>query len=137
MIPHGFVILVGSSFIRGLQVENVTIMRTWKSEETLSISSYAALDFVGISMWQVLPRERKSVERVIRCQKGPFSRIFLPIILGNMKGGIFIRACVLLLNFRTLVICLNQLRTACWNSNDKPAPWVLYFREKTENCSYL
>lgn len=58
----------GGSFVRGR-----------KSSETASISESPMMHAIDMIFQRVYPSERQNAEWVVRCLKGPFGRLRLPL----------------------------------------------------------
>lgn len=132
MTPPGFAILGDSAFVCDLRVAHGKVVRARKANEVRDIPTSAALAAVDIIMQRVLPSERQSAEWGIRCLKGPFGRMRLPLSPDSVKRGRLIRTCVHLLNFRTRIIGLNQVWTVYASAEVDTAPWVQRFSEEMD-----
>lgn len=124
MTPPGFSILSDSAFVSELKVANGNIMREKKSSETRYIQISAEITPVDIIMQRFLPSEIPSFEWGMRCLKGTFGRMPLPLSPDNAKREKIIRTFLHLLNFLTRKIGLNQIRTVYSNPDAEPSPWI-------------
>ena len=111
MTPPGYAILGDSAFIKDTRVTNGKIIRSRKANETQDIPESAELCAVDMILQRIMPGERQSAEWGIRALKGPFARLKLPLPADASKRSRLVRICCHLLNLRTRVVGLNQIRS--------------------------
>lgn len=130
MTPPGYAILGDSAFSSLMSVSGGKVVRARKSGETREIPISASLAAIDLVLQRVLPSERQSAEWGIRCLKGPFGRLRLPLSAVATRRGRLLRVCVHLLNLRTRVVGLNQIRTTYASAGVDTAPWTKRFVEE-------
>lgn len=122
MTPPGFAILGDSAFVT--RTTGGKVVRARKNNETGEIPTDAVLAAVDIIMQRVMPSERQSAEWGIRAMKAPFGILRLPLSPSSRKRYKLLCTCTRLLNVRTRVVGLNQIKTVYANDGDDTQPWV-------------
>eukprot|EP00171_Calliarthron_tuberculosum_P005428 IDg5428t1 len=128
--PPGYAILGDSAFASSMRVGGGKIVRARKQNETVDIPESPELAAVDLVLQRVLPSERQSAEWGIRALKGPFERMRLPLSAVSTRRGRLLRVCVHLLNMRTRLIGLSQIRTTYSAGTTNSAPWVTRMNEE-------
>lgn len=101
--------------------------------DTTTSDTFTAID---MEMQLVLPSKHQSAEWCIMRFKRPFSRLRLPISAVSSRRSRVLRVCVNLLNLRSHVVGLNQIRNTYDSCNVDKSPWMTRFIEKIETVSF-
>lgn len=133
MTPPGFSIFGDSAFVT--RTMEGKLVRSRKTNETSDIPKDAVLAAVDIIMQRVMPSERQSAEWGIRSLKGPFGILRLPLPSFSRKRYKLLCTCARLLNLRTRLVGLNQIRTVYANGTTDTQPWVQRIAEEHEQVA--
>lgn len=121
--PCGFAILADSAFqFYGLDGK---IVRARKFSENQDLPVSAEMEEIDRIMQQIMPSERQSAEWGIGCIKRAFGFLNLPMSHDSMKRRNVLTACVRLLNIRTRLVGLSQIRTVYGAIEGGAQPWSL------------
>lgn len=111
MTPPGYAILGYSAFVSDWGVAVGNFVLDQKTNDTKDIPLSASPAAIDMLMQRGLPSEGQSVDWGIMCLKEPFGKLRLPLSSVGTSLGLLLCVCVHLLNQRTRVVRLNQIRT--------------------------
>ena len=126
-LPPGYAILADSAFPRTGNDLVGKIVRARKDDEMgtggdVPESAYlSAIDYV---LQNVMPSERQSAEWGVAALKGPFKRLTVNLPADSYKRYRIIACCVHLMNFRTRLVGLNQIKTVYASLGTQVQPWL-------------
>ena len=127
LTPPGKAILCDTAFHIRTEFTNGKVVRAKKNNERSEILQSEALQFIEYVMQRTYPIERQPVEWGVRALKTPFGRLRLPLTHDSAKRGRMLRICAHMLNLRTRLINLNQIRTVYALQGTDSNPWVQRF----------
>lgn len=110
-------------------------VRARKNIRRSDITTHAVLVAVDIVMRRVMPSDRQLVEWVIRAMKAPFDILRLALSPSSRKRYKLLCSCTRLLNSRTRVVRLSQIKTLYANDGDDTQPWVRCLVKSQENVT--
>lgn len=132
MTPPNCEIMGDSDFVCKMRASGGKVVRARKFNKTGDLPTSAALTAIDLIMQRVLPSEQQSAERGFRSLKGTFGMIRLPLTVVVTRCGCLPCDLIHLLNLRTRVVCLRQIRNTYSSAGVDMAPWIKRCAEKLE-----
>lgn len=127
--PPGMAILCDSAFLSGREIKG-KLIRARKSNEVTEMFESEELAAIDIILQRVMPSERQAAEWGVRALKAPFGILRLPLSPDSEYRGRLLQLCAHLLNMRTRLVGLNQIRTVYASPEEVCQPWAVRFAEE-------
>ena len=133
-VPPGYAVLGDSAFPRTAKNTNGKLVRARKDDELGldgDIPKSAYLYAVDTILQRVLPSERQSAEWGVAALKEPFKRLSVRLPADSYRRYRIITCCAHLMNLRTRLVGLSQIKTVYANYGTVVQPWIRHLLQET------